>query len=166
MNPLNVSVYSLHYGYYSYLNFEDSPIHTVLYIFLMNAGAKPITMQTSVTNTLNICKMKFDDIVRLPDNRFYVFRRNLIYKLNSHSSGVSLNFNFLEKVWKLKSDMMVILGSLQNCKFQVTNQRACHGILWCLSGIKECYSKEHAPYFGVAHSWEHNSLSVLYIWKF
>ena len=53
----------------------------------------PITITAQVgpsrISMPNMCKMKFDDITRLSDDRYYIFKQSWVYKLNRYHNTVS-----------------------------------------------------------------------------
>ncbi|KAF6017196.1 MMP28 [Bugula neritina] len=46
-------------------------------------------LNTAVDESVpNPCKLRFDDVIKLPDNRYYIFRKQWTYKLNKNNTAV------------------------------------------------------------------------------
>ena len=64
----------------------------------------PITITAQVgpsrISMPNMCKMKFDDITRLSDDRYYIFKQSWIYKLNKYHNAVrNETIFYVIKLW-------------------------------------------------------------------
>ncbi|XP_067934183.1 matrix metalloproteinase-19-like isoform X1 [Watersipora subatra] len=72
---------------------HEDDVKAITYLY----GARPSARVVDNMNSPNTCKMKFDDIVRLPEQRYYVFRRQWVYKLNAQGAGVESGWPKLSK---------------------------------------------------------------------